>query len=230
MRDVPLLTEYHCHILPGIDDGASDADTSLEMIRLMKSQGVERICATSHFYAHREKSVEDYIKKRQAAFEKIKGQTLIHDIRLGAEIAIEHGISELEGIERLAIEGTRIILLELPYRPYEKWMSEEIYNIAAEYRLKVMLAHVHRYLPYYSKDELESILHCSAIYQINNEAFASWREKKIAKKVIAEHTHFAFGSDAHNINSRRPNWDLLLKKAKGDMIDTSNGMFEKYSV
>jgi protein-tyrosine phosphatase len=129
----------------------------------------------------------------------------------------------------LAIEGTRIILLELPYRPYERWMSEEIYNIAAEFKLKVMLAHVHRYLPYYSKEELETILHCNAIYQINNEAFASWKEKRIAKKVMSEHTHFAFGSDAHDTSSRKPNWDLLQKKVKPEEIDISNGIIERYA-
>lgn len=163
-----LLTEYHCHILPGIDDGSDSAETSLHMIEMMKKQGVERICATPHFYAHREKSVAEYLKKRQAAFEQIQGQTAVTDIHLGAEVAIEHGISELPDIEKLAIQGTRIILLELPYRPYEKWMSEEIYNIAAEFKLKVMLAHVHRYLPYYSKEELEAILHCTAMQSIRS--------------------------------------------------------------
>ena len=225
-----LLTEYHCHILPGIDDGSDSVETSLQMVEMMKKQGVQRICATPHFYAHREKSVTEYPKKRQAAFEQIQGQTAVTDIHLGAEVAIEHGISELPDIEKLAIQGTRIILLELPYRPYEKWMSEEIYNIAAEFKLKVMLAHVHRYLPYYSKEELEAILHCNAIYQINNEAFTSWKEKRIAKKVMAEHTHFAFGSDAHNTSSRKPNWDLLQKKVKGPDIAVSDSMFEKYSI
>ena len=225
-----LLTEYHCHILPGIDDGSDSVETSLQMVEMMKKQGVQRICATPHFYAHREKSVTEYLKKRQAAFEQIQGQTAVTDIHLGAEVAIEHGISELPDIEKLAIQGTRIILLELPYRPYEKWMSEEIYNIAAEFKLKVMLAHVHRYRPYYSKEELEAILHCNAIYQINNEAFTSWKEKRIAKKVMAEHTHFAFGSDAHNTSSRKPNWDLLQKKVKGPDIAVSDSMFEKYSI
>lgn len=225
-----LLTEYHCHILPGIDDGSDSVETSLQMVEMMKKQGVQRICATPHFYAHREKSVTEYLKKRQAAFEQIQGQTAVTDIHLGAEVAIEHGISELPDIEKLAIQGTRIILLELPYRPYEKWMSEEIYNIAAEFKLKVMLAHVHRYLPYYSKEELEAILHCNAIYQINNEAFTSWKEKRIAKKVMAEHSHFAFGSDAHNTSSRKPNWELLKKKVKSPDIAVSDSMFEKYSI
>ena len=88
-----LLTEYHCHILPGIDDGSDSVETSLQMVEMMKNQGVERICATPHFYAHREKSVAEYLKKRQAALEQIQGQTAVTDIHLGAEVAIEHGIS-----------------------------------------------------------------------------------------------------------------------------------------
>ena len=223
-----MLTEYHCHILPGIDDGSDSVDTSLKMVEMMKAQGVERIVATPHFYAHKEKSVVDYLQKRQAAFESIKDSMAIQDVYLGAEVAIEHSISELPGIEKLAITGTRIILLELPYRAYEKWMSEEIYNISAEYKLKVMLAHVHRYLPYYSKEEIETILSSKSVLQINNEAFASWKEKRFAKKVMAEHTHFAFGSDAHKLTDRKPNWELLQKKVKAVDIEVSDSMFERY--
>ncbi|MBR6581412.1 MAG: capsular polysaccharide biosynthesis protein [Ruminococcus sp.] len=223
-----MLTDYHCHILPQIDDGAQNADTSLKMAAMMKEQGVERIIATPHFYAHREKSVADFLKKRESAYAKIKKSLAIKDIRLGAEVSIEHGISELPDIEKLAIWGTRIILLELPYRAYAKWMSEEIYNISAEYNLKVMLAHVHRYLPYYSKDEIETILSTDAILQINNEAFVNWKEKKISKRVINEYDTFAFGSDSHDSTSRKPNWDLLKKKVKPDIISVSNGIFDKY--
>ncbi len=226
-----MLTEYHCHILPGIDDGSDSVDTSLKMVEMMKAQGVERIVATPHFYAHREKSIDDYLKKRTRAYDELMSRFSDSiDFHLGAEVAIEHGISELPGIEKLAITGTRIILLELPYRAYEKWMSEEIYNIAAEYKLKVMLAHVHRYLPYYSKDEIETILSSKSILQINNEAFANWKEKRLAKKVMAEHTHFAFGSDAHNLSDRKPNWDLLQKKVKAADIEVSNSMFDRYKL
>lgn len=225
-----MLTEYHCHILPGIDDGADSVETSLQMAEMMRSQGVDRIIATPHFYAHNEKSISEFIKKRQSAFESIKDSMAIQDVHLGAEVAIEHGISELPDIEKLAVEGTRIILLELPYRAYEKWMSEEIYNIAAEYKLKVMLAHVHRYLPYYSRNEIETILSSGSILQINNEAFANWKERRLARKVMAEHTHFAFGSDAHNLSGRKPNWDLLKKRVKSESVDISDSMFERYSL
>ena len=223
------MIEYHCHILPGIDDGAKDAETSLAMIEMMKEQGIERIAATPHFYAHREKSVADFMKKRQAAFDKIRDKAAVSDIRLGAEVSIEHGISELPDIEKLAIEGTGMILLELPYRAYAKWMSEEIYNIGAEYKLKVILAHVHRYLEYYSKAELEEILSSNSVMQINNEAFSGWKEKRLAKKVIASGKEFVFGSDAHNLGERRPNWDMLKKRVKSEDIALSDGVFEKYT-
>ena len=153
-----MLTEYHCHALPGIDDGSDSVETSLAMLEMMKEQGVERVVFTPHFYCHREKSVERFLEKRQAAFESIKDKSPIKDMRLGAEVAIEHGISEVENIEKLAIQGTKLILMEFPYREYNGWMSEEIYNVSAEYDLKIMIAHVHRYLPYYSKEELENTI------------------------------------------------------------------------
>lgn len=224
-----MLTEYHCHILPGIDDGAENAEASLKMAEMLKEQGVERIVATPHFYAHREKSVTAFLEKRAAAHAQIKDAIAIKDVRLGAEVAIEHGISELPDIEKLAITGTRLILLELPYRGYAKWMAEEIYNIAAEYNLKVMLAHVHRYTAYYSKEELESILSMDTIFQLNNEAFGSWTEKRIAKRVIGECEHFVFGSDAHNSSSRKPNWNLLQKKVKPEVIARSDSVLEAYA-
>lgn len=223
-----MRTEYHCHILPGIDDGSDSAETSLAMISLMQEQGIARIIATPHFYAHREKSVAHYLEKRQAAFSQIQQQSPVSEIRLGAEVAIEHGLSELAGIEQLRIAGTDLILLELPYRPYASWMSEEIYNIAAEYHLRVVLAHVHRYLEYYSKSEMQKILSANVIFQVNNEAFGSWKERRFVKQLIAEKMPVVFGSDAHNLGNRRPNWDLLQRKCKPDVILASDQVHDRH--
>jgi len=43
------MTELHCHILPGIDDGAKDLECSLALLREEKKQGVESIVFTPHF-------------------------------------------------------------------------------------------------------------------------------------------------------------------------------------
>ena len=149
---------------------------------------------------------------------------------LGAEVAIENGLSEVKDIEKLALQGTKLILLELPYRDYADWMSEEIYNISAEYGLKIILAHVHRYLEYYSKEQLEKILSSDCIMQVINEAFTSWREKKLVKNIIKDGRTIVFGSDAHNISDRKPNWDILQKKVKPEIIEASDSVFGKFTI
>ena len=77
---------------------------------------------------------------------------------------------------------------------------------------------------------MELLLASKSVFQINNEAFSSWKEKKLAKRIISEYSRFAFGSDAHNVNDRKPNWDLLQKKVKPDSLDVSNGILERYAV
>ena len=64
-----MLTEYHCHVLPGLDDGSNSLGTSLAMLEMMKEQGVKRVIFTPHFYCHEEESVESFLEKRQAAFD-----------------------------------------------------------------------------------------------------------------------------------------------------------------
>ena len=224
-----ILTDYHCHILPEIDDGSDSVETSLSMIETMKNQGVERIVATPHFYAHREKSVESYIEKRRESYEKlVSAEPAIKDIRLGAEVAVEHGISELDGLDRLAFQGTDIIMLELPYSSYSKWISEEVYNVSCRYGLKVILAHIHRYINFYTKSQMSEILDMNVIFQVNNEAFSSFGERRFVKRLIKDGYPVVFGSDSHNMTSRPPNWDTLLKKADTETIEESCALLDKY--
>lgn len=217
-----MLTDYHCHILPGIDDGAYDVDTSLSMIETMKEQGVERIVATPHFYAHEERSLTEYLIRREIAYESIADFAAVPNILLGAEVAIEHGISKIHGIDRLAIEDTGLILLELPFRDFEDWMSEEINAIASEYGLTVILAHIHRYLTYYSPENFEKILKTDAVFQFNNEAFLVERETELLNRLKDEKKRIVFGSDAHNMGARRPNWDMLLEECDPEILEASN--------
>ena len=223
-----MLIEYHCHILPQIDDGSNSVEMSLEMIKLMRSQGVERIIATPHFYAHREhNNIKTYLKKRQHSYEQLtQADQSNSDILLGTEIAIEHGISKLPDIDKLRIANTNYILLELPYAGFQHWYLDEITDLSYEYGFTPIIAHIHRYLDYYSKAEYEEVLKLDAIFQINNEAFGNFKEKRFVKSLIKEGYPYLFGSDAHNLSDRKPNWNLLLKKATFGYIENSEKIIE----
>ena len=49
---IDKLVEVHSHILPGIDDGSPDVDTSLKMIGMLKKQGASAIVLTPVSYTH----------------------------------------------------------------------------------------------------------------------------------------------------------------------------------
>ncbi len=226
-----MCMDYHTHILPGIDDGACDSAISLAMLHMLKEQGVEHVVATPHFYAHREHSVEHFLQKRKAAFDAIQKDAPL-PVTLGAEVALEIGISEYPDIEKLAIEGTRLILLEPSYHGFHESILEEIYNIIQEYNLRPVIAHPHRYVSLYKKAQLKKLFALDAVFQINAEAFLHYKEREIAKALIKSGKEVMFGSDCHNLDMRKPNMDVLFKKLKKyrGCLQMADILFEKYHV
>ena len=202
-----MTTDYHSHILPNIDDGSDSIKTSLKMIKMMKQQGIGIIVATPHFYMHREASLDSY---------------LVKDIHIGAEVAIEKGISVLGELEKLCISGTRLILLEPPFTQYNSWIVEEIDEIANSRRLIPIIAHVHRYMGVYSKSDLKSLMSVDAVFQINAEAFEHFSTRRFVNKLISSGRDFVFGSDAHDLDDRKPNFDLIAKRSGSENIRRSD--------
>ena len=47
------VIDFHSHILPGIDDGSRNVETSIGMLRMCREQGVDIMIATPHFYSLR---------------------------------------------------------------------------------------------------------------------------------------------------------------------------------
>ena len=84
------MMDFHTHILPGVDDGSKNVQQSLQMLELMREQGVKRIIATPHFYAHKQ-SLSEFLKTRQKSYENVLEYAAaknldIPDIVLGAEV------------------------------------------------------------------------------------------------------------------------------------------------
>ena len=61
--EIDLSLDYHAHILPGCDHGSDGLETSLKQVAMAASAGVGTVCATPHFYPHKE-SVEAFLQRR----------------------------------------------------------------------------------------------------------------------------------------------------------------------
>lgn len=69
------VIDFHSHILPGIDDGSRNVETSIGMLRMCKEHGVDTMIATPHFYAD-SNTVERFIDSRQKAYDKVMAENM----------------------------------------------------------------------------------------------------------------------------------------------------------
>ncbi len=206
--------DFHSHILPGMDDGAKDPQTAVKMLHMLREQGVQTIAATSHYIPHRE-SPESFAERRQRAHSELLrelGSREAPKILLGAEIYLEKGVSE-KNLTALPISGTKAILLELPREPYHSWMIREIEEIIYSMPVVPVMAHIERYVKHYRRSELEEILSLDGVVlQMNISIFQDRSDIKLARQFDQMGIPLIFGSDAHNLTDRAPDWEYLTQK------------------
>lgn len=221
-----IKTDYHCHVLPFIDDGAKNSETADKMLDMMSGQGIENIILTPHFYMHKEESVSDFLKKREESFADISNRNF--NFYLGAEVAVERGLCELKGIEKLAIQNTNLILLELPFNNIGRWINDEIHNIICETGLTPVFAHIHRYTKVFGKDDLNEFINSDAVIQVNAELLRTFSGRIFMNKLIKSGAEIVFGSDSHNLLDRKPDYSPLEKHVKSELLEKSDSVLLRY--
>lgn len=228
MTDYPKgFVDFHSHILPGIDDGADTLETSLKMLSVSKAQGVETIVSTSHYYNFRE-SIESFVSRRDDAVYKLLKHINEHDIDLpeiavGAEVRLFPNLSREENFSKLCIEGTKNILIEMPYSTWSGWMYNEIYTIITMGYTPIM-AHIERYLgPVSEKEILKKLLSMDVFVQCNADSFSGWKMRRFIKKLIKHGRLTVIGSDCHNLKDRISHLDdatrYITKKFGEDYLN-----------
>lgn len=203
-----MLLDFHSHILPGIDDGSRDVDESCGLLKMLSAQGIGTVIATPHFEANNE-SVASFIKRRQVSYDNLKAAMMptMPDVKLGAEVAYYPGISRLEGLRDLCIEGTELLLLEMPMSKWSNYIVEELVNLSCTRKVRVIVAHIERYINFQDKQTLRTLFESDVLLQINASFLLnlSTRRKGIVwlKKGVVQ----LVGSDCHNLRSRKPRMD-----------------------
>lgn len=209
------MIDFHSHILPGMDDGSKSIPQSVSMLRELAHQGVDTVVLSSHFYA-RENSPAEFLERRSRAFNQLKQYLWpeLPDLCLGAEVQYFDGISAVEEIRSLRVEGTEYLLLEMPFHRWTDRVIDEVLELSQWPDVQLVMAHFERYVEMQSKNVWDLLLDSGIFLQSNVSYFENWKTRRKAVSMLEEGKIHFLGSDCHNMTSRRPNWDLLPKKAR----------------
>ncbi|MBQ8657654.1 MAG: hypothetical protein IJ506_00795 [Clostridia bacterium] len=211
------MIDFHTHILPRLDDGAQDERTSLDLLQAEAAQGVTTLLFTPHYYA-KIRNPEQFLDAREKAFEKIK--TEIPEklrIRLGAEVRFETETHlSAEQFQSLSIENTRYVLVELPFE--EEWsesLFERLARLASESERVPVLAHIERYEEVHKNPKiLNDFVRRGWLLQVTTGSFVDKRNASLAFAMLKKGFVHCLGTDAHNLDTRAPDYRLIKGKIK----------------
>ena len=195
------MIDFHSHILPQMDDGSTSVQMSHAMLQMQHQQGISGVIATPHFYATQD-DPESFLKRRQAAVEAL-GQTEIPLI-CGAEVAYFEGMGRCDALSKLCIGQTDLLLLEMPFAPWDTRMIGEVEELSASSGVVPVIAHIDRYRLQIRKWG-DDLLSRGVLFQCNATAFLQMGSRGWALKQLAMDRVRFLGSDCHNITTRKPN-------------------------
>ncbi|MCR5207054.1 MAG: hypothetical protein K6C14_01075 [Eubacterium sp.] len=215
------LIEMHSHILPGIDDGARNVETSLKMIERLKEQGAKKIVLTPHYYSDNI-SLDDFLRKREKAFSELVNALPPDSPELipAAEVYISDYIFNNSDIKELCIGNSGYILIE---HNFSSDFGQDVYNrlvnLYCDYGVKPILAHIERYRALMTdKYTLGDYIEMGCLTQANISSFADSPRhiRKKLLKLLNERKIYLIGSDCHNLDSRAPEYEdgakAIIKK------------------
>jgi protein-tyrosine phosphatase len=198
------MIDIHTHILPNVDDGSKDLETSIQMIEKEIEQGVTDIVLTPHVQSRVTKA---NTAKRKAQFEMLKAEVsnlgLAVNLHLGAEIMYHSHIDT--DFSKYQFGKQKYVLIEFSTKA-ESPIEDVCYDVMAM-GYQVIVAHIERY-NYLTIEDIEKIKLSGALIQVNASAILNHDKlanKKTVKKLIKFNLIDIIATDTHNMDKRPPN-------------------------
>ncbi|AQX55568.1 tyrosine-protein phosphatase [Priestia flexa] len=219
------MIDIHCHILPGVDDGAQTIDDSIEMARQAVSEGIRTIVATPHHQNGK------YINEKQDILElvqQLNNRLLDENIPLtilpGQESRI-YGelVEDYQAGKILTLNDTsKYVFVEFPSSQVPRYTERLLYDIQSE-GLTPIIVHPERNSRLIEEpDLLYNFVNKGALTQVTAGSLTGRFGKKIKKfsldLIEANLTH-VIASDAHNVSGR----NFYMEQAN-DVIESEFGV------
>jgi protein-tyrosine phosphatase len=136
------VIDIHSHLLPGVDDGSANIETSVSVLQRFEQQGVEVLVCTPHLEASRAHEAP-YDSHRELLAELVASAPRKPELRLGWEIMLDRPGCDL-GAPFLSLGGSNAILVEFPRTYLPVGTTDELDRIRRTGVVPVV-AHPERY-------------------------------------------------------------------------------------
>lgn len=205
---IDLTLDYHAHVLPGCDHGSDSVETSRKQLAMAAAARVRTVCATPHFYPHKE-SIPSFLQRREASARLLR-ENLTADapqLQLGAEVLICDGMERLDGLPRLCRGETNELLLEMPFYQWPEAIWDTLYALCERRDIKIVLAHAERYPP----EAIEQLIRDNVALQLNSECLTRPLHRKRYLTWIKNGSVKYLGSDIHMLGDGYRAWEKCVK-------------------
>ncbi len=195
------MTDFHTHILPGIDDGAKDVNASIAMLKVLQKIGFTDVVLSPHFYSHKEPA-ESFLARRNEAV-KVLASALPADaprLYVGAEVYLSTLLFNFSDLSKLTVNGS-CMLTELPYeQSFSETTKKNVERLIYHRDITPVLAHIERYPDLMSERTLRYFLDMGCRVQMNMGVFTDRSVRRKLKKYIENGYVSTVGSDSHSVN------------------------------
>ena len=212
-------TDMHAHLLPGIDDGSPDTDTSIQLMEGLIELGYKKFIATPHVM------IDLYPNNTQtitAAHNKLSEALLKRNINVELSAAAEYFLDDhfdslIEKKEPLLTIKDNLVLVEFSFASAPLDYKQKIFEIQMR-GYRPILAHPERYTYFHNKPEIyDELRHVGCLFQVNLLSLIGYYGRGVAQpadRLFRKKQIELLGTDLHHErhlnNLHRPE---LLQKA-----------------
>jgi protein-tyrosine phosphatase len=203
------MIDLHCHLLPGIDDGAPDVAASLAMARIAVADGIRTTACTPHIYPGLYENDADGIRRRTAELQlRLDEEGIALRLVPGADAHLTPELlPRLRAGSVPTIGGGRYFLLEPPHHVAPPRFADSLWSLVAAGFVPV-LTHPERLSwiePNYAV--LASLVHAGVWMQVTAGSLAGrfgGGARYFAERMLADGLVHVLATDAHGTRHRAP--------------------------
>ncbi|HEY9363170.1 MAG TPA: CpsB/CapC family capsule biosynthesis tyrosine phosphatase [Chitinophagaceae bacterium] len=220
-----LKTDIHSHLIPGIDDGSPDMETSIKLVKGLVELGYKKIYTTPHIMWDMYRNTREDIQERLIELRKaLKESGVEVEIQAAAEYFIDENFSQLleEKKQLLTIDKTMVLVeFSMANPPFE--LKEVLFEMQLQ-GYQPIIAHPERYIYLdHTKQFYEELKEYGCMFQLNLLSLGGYYGRSVQEFAfyLAKKEYYDLaGTDLHHARHLQALNDKSIANSLKEILDS----------